>query len=91
MKVIIRGDRSGVFIGEMASRNGREVELKDALRIWCWYGATTLSQVANSGLDQKKSRVCEPVKSILILDAIEVIPCTEKAIANLEGAPEWKA
>lgn len=91
MKVIIRADRSGVFFGELASRNGREVELKDARRIWCWYGATTLSQVANSGLDQKKSRVCEPVKSILILDAIEVIPCTDKAIANLEGAPEWKA
>lgn len=91
MKVIIRADRSGVFFGELASRNGREVELKDARRIWCWYGATTLSQLANSGLDQKKSRVCEPVKSILILDAIEVIPCTEKAIANIEGAPEWKA
>lgn len=91
MKVIIRADRSGVFFGELSSRNGREVELKDARRIWNWYGATTLSQLANSGLDQKKSRVCEPVKSILILDAIEVIPCTEKAIANLERAPEWKA
>ena len=91
MKVIIRADRSGVFFGELASRNGREVELKDARRIWCWYGATTLSQLANSGLNQKKSRVCEPVKSILILDAIEVIPCTDKAIANIEGAPEWKA
>ena len=91
MKVIIRADRSGVFFGELASRNGGEVELKDARRIWCWYGATTLSQLANSGLDQKKSHVCEPVKSILILDAIEVIPCTEQAIVNLEGAPEWKA
>ena len=91
MKVIIRADRSGVFFGELSSRNGREVELKDARRIWRWYGATTLSQLANSGLDNEKSLVCEPVKSILILDAIEVIPCTEKAIANLEGAPEWKA
>ncbi len=91
MKVIIRADRSGAFFGELASRNGREVELKDARRIWCWYGATTLSQLANSGLEYRQSRVCEPVKSILILDAIEVIPCTEEAIANIEGAPEWKA
>lgn len=91
MKVIIRADRSGVFFGELASRNGREVELKDARRIWCWYGATSLSQLAVSGLDQKKSRVCAPMKSILILDAIEVIPCAEEAIANIEGAPEWKA
>ena len=91
MKVIIRADRSGVFFGELASRNGSEVELKDARRIWCWYGAASLSQLAVSGLDQKKSRVCVPLKSILILDAIEVIPCTEEAIANLEGAPEWKA
>lgn len=91
MKVIIRADKAGVFFGELGARNGREVELKDARRIWCWYGAASLSQLAVSGLDQKKSRVCVPVKSILILDAIEVIPCTEEAIANIEGAPEWKA
>lgn len=91
MKVIIRGDRSGVFFGELGARNGREVELKDARRIWRWYGASSLSQLANSGLDQENSRVCEPVKSILILDAVEVIPCTEEAIACIEGTPEWKA
>lgn len=91
MKVIIRGDRSGVFFGELGAHNGREVELKEARRIWRWYGASSLSQLANSGLDPEQSRVCEPVKSILILDAVEVIPCTEEAIACLEGAPEWKA
>lgn len=90
MKVIIRGDRSGVFFGELSSRNGREVELKDARRIWYWYGAASLSQVATTGVDQRKSRICIPVESILILDAIEVIPCTDLAIASIEGVAEWK-
>lgn len=32
-KVIIRGDRSGVFFGTLVRREGREVELKDCRRL----------------------------------------------------------
>lgn len=38
-KVIVRGDRSGVFFGTLAERNGREVKLKNCRRIWYWAGA----------------------------------------------------
>lgn len=39
--VIVRGDRSGVFAGTLAAREGREVQLTDCRRIWYWEGAAT--------------------------------------------------
>lgn len=34
--VIVRGDRSGVFAGNIVERNGQEVKLKNCRRIWYW-------------------------------------------------------
>lgn len=90
-KVIVRGDRSGVFFGTLRSKDGQEVELKDCRRIWYWAGAASISQLANEGV--KKPDVCKftvTVESICILDAIEIIPCTETAISRIEGVKEWK-
>ena len=36
--LIVRGDRSGVFAGTLASQNGREVELKDVRKLPGAYG-----------------------------------------------------
>lgn len=36
---IIRGDRSGVFFGQIAGRNGQEVELRNVRKLWYWEGA----------------------------------------------------
>ena len=90
-KVIVRGDRSGVFFGTLSSKDGQEVELKHCRRLWCWSGAASLSQLANEGV--KKPNDCNftvTVESICILDAIEIIPCTDMAISNIEGVKEWK-
>ena len=90
-KVIVRGDRSGVFFGELVSRNGREVELKNCRRLWYWDGANSINQLAFEGT--KKPNNCKftvSVDSIIILDAIEIIPCTEKAIKNIENVWTWK-
>lgn len=90
-KVIVRGDRSGVFFGELVSRNGREVELKNCRRLWYWDGANSISQLAFEGT--KKPNNCKfsiSVDSNIILDAIEIIPCTEKAIKNIENVWIWK-
>ena len=43
--VIVRGDRSGVFAGTLATRDGREVQLTDCRRIWYWEGAASISQL----------------------------------------------
>ena len=90
-KVIVRGDRSGVFFGTLVERNGREVMLENCRRIWYWDGAASISQLAVDGT--KKPDQCKftvSVNSITILDAIEIIPCTEAAIYSIEGVKEWK-
>ena len=89
--VIVRGDRSGVFAGILADRDGREVKLNDCRRIWYWDGAASISQLAIDGTS--KPDLCKfpaPVKEITILDAVEIILCTEKAEASIKAVPEWR-
>lgn len=85
-KVIIRGYRSGIEFGKLVAHNGREVTLHDARRIWTWAGAASLSQLAMDGTSKPEDcRFAVRVNSITILDAIEIIPCTDKAIESIEG------
>lgn len=90
-KVIVRGDRSGLFFGELVSRKGREVKLKNCRRLWYWEGAATISQLAVDGTcapDNCKFTVVVP--EIEILDAVEILYCTEKAVESINGVAVWK-
>lgn len=91
-KVIVRGDRSGVFFGTLVERTGQEVKLSNCRRLWYWSGAASLSQLAKEGV--KNPLGCKftvSVEEIEILDAIEIIPCTEKSIESIEKVSVWKA
>lgn len=88
---IVRGDRSGVFFGHIARREGSEVEIADARQIWYWSGAANLLQMAAEGV--KKPGDCkftQCVSSLTIIDAIEVLPCTDEAAECIRGVKEWK-
>ena len=90
-KYIIRGDRSGVFYGEIAARDGQEVTIRNCRRLWFWSGAASLSQLAAEGV--KNPRECKftvTVDELMILDAIELIPCTETACASIDGVKVWR-
>lgn len=90
-KVIVRGINSGVFFGTFIEKEENEVLLKNCRRIWYWDGAASISQLAVDGTN--KPNTCKftiPVESILITDVIEIIPCTKKAIASIEGVEIWK-
>lgn len=90
-KVIIRGDRSGVFFGTLKERNGREVKLENCRRLWSWCGANSISELAVNGTAAPdQCRFTLEVKKIEILDVIEIIPCTEKSIKSIEGVKVWK-
>lgn len=90
-KVIIRGDRSGAEFGTLVAQNGREVTLHNARRLWYWDGAASLSQLAKDGTTiPRECKFTVTVDSITILDAIEIIPCTDKAIKSIEEVREWK-
>jgi len=90
--VIIRTNTAGVFAGYLEKREGQEVTLKNARRIWYWSGATCLSEIAEDGV--KKPNECKfpcEVSSIVLTQAIEIIACTEKARLSIAGVPIWKS
>ena len=91
-KVIVRCNRAGVFFGELTQRDGQEVELKNARRLWYWDGAASISQIAAEGV--KISYECKftmPAESIVLLEAIEIVPCTQQAVENINAVPVWKS
>jgi hypothetical protein len=90
-KVIIRGDRSGVFFGILREKNGQEIVLDNCRRLWYWSGAASLTQLAAEGV--KNPQACKftmRIDSITILDAIEILLCTPQAVENIESVNEWK-
>ena len=90
-KVIIRAEKAGVFFGVVKERTGSEVVMTNVRRIWRWDGAASLSQLAVDGTSKQSG--CQftiYVPEMTILGVIEIIPCSDKAIASIEGVPEWK-
>ena len=86
--VLVRTYSAGVHFGELVGRNGTEVVLKNARRIHYWEGAFTLSAVAVDGVPtegpkHKATRISCGVDEILLTQAIEVIPLTQKAAKSL--------
>jgi hypothetical protein len=91
IKVIVRGDRSGVFFGTLEERNGQEVTLSNCRRIWYWDGAASISQLAVDGTSKpEECKFTVVVSEILILDAVEIISCTDRAIKSIESVRIWK-
>ena len=84
-KVIIRTYSAGVHFGKLASKDGMEVILEDAIRIYYWDGAFTLSQMAMEGVTKPENcKFAMPVDNITV-EAIEIIPCSKNAVESLEG------
>ena len=90
-KVIVRADRAGVFYGEIKERNGSEVVMTNVRRLWYWDGAASLSQLAVNGTTAANNcKFTVYVPEMTILGVIEIIPCTEKAVASIEGVASWR-
>jgi hypothetical protein len=89
--VICRTYSAGVFAGFLESRQGQEVVMRQARRIWYWDGAASLSQLAISGTTKPQN--CKfplPVDRVELLQAIEILDCTDAAKKSIEGVPIWK-
>jgi len=89
--VICRTYSAGVFAGFLESRDGKEVILRKARRIWRWSGAASLSQLAVDGTSEPDN--CKfpcAVDEVTLTEAIEIIPCTQKAKESIGGVPVWE-
>lgn len=88
--VIIRTQSAGVFAGNLKSREGKEVVLTDARRIWYWDGAATLSELAMRGTSAPQNcRFPMAVDEITLTEAIEIIPTTAAAEASIKAVAIW--
>jgi hypothetical protein len=88
---IIRTYSAGVFAGYVESRNGKEVVIRDAIRIWYWSGASSLSQLAVDGTKSPKNcKFAVPVDKIEVTEAVELLDVTQTAKENILSVPSWK-
>jgi hypothetical protein len=89
--VIVRTFSAGVFAGYLDSRNGQEVVLLKARRLWQFFAAS-LSELAQSGTpDTSKCKFPEEVDRVELLQAIEILDVTEKAKKSIDSVKVWRA
>ena len=89
--VLIRATEAGVFFGKIKARNGGEVTMTDVRRIWYWNGAASISQLAMEGTSAPGDcKFTVTVPEMTILNVIEIIPCTEKAIISIKDVKPWR-
>ena len=88
---IVRTYSAGVFFGNVESRNGQEVVMTNARRIWYWDGAASLSQLAQTGTSKPENcKFPNPVDRVELLQAIEILDVTPEAAATIDSVSIWK-
>lgn len=92
---VVRSYGAGVFCGyvkdQKADVNGVNVTLINSRRIWYWSGACSLSQIAVEGSKTiNDCKIAMVVPEQFVANVIEIIPMSEKAKNNIEGAAIWK-
>jgi hypothetical protein len=88
--VIVRTYSAGVFAGYLKHRDGKEVTLVEARRLWFWSGAASLSELSQRGTS--KPNECKfpvPVEEVLLTEAIEILNVTDAAKASIAEVPVW--
>lgn len=64
--------------------------MRNARRLWKWEGAASLSQLATDGTSKPSDCKfpCE-VDTIELLNAIEILDCTQKAQESIASVAVW--
>lgn len=86
-KILVRSFDAGVYFGTLEEMDGETVKMSRVRNIWHWTGASCLSQIANDGITG--DRVSPVVSSMVINRVCQILPLSDKAIANLESQPSW--
>ena len=88
---MVRTYSAGVFAGYIESRDGKEVVMRKARRIWYWAGAASLSQLATEGTSNPGDCKfpCE-VEKVILTEVIEIISISEKAKRSIAEVAIWE-
>lgn len=89
---IVRTYSVGVFAGIIMEYNPAtgEARIKDSRRLWRWWSAFTLSELAMEGVRPGKAAECKfaaPIPDHTVCEVIEMIPCSDDARKLIEGVP----
>lgn len=88
--VIVRSANAGVFAGTMVRKDGQEVELTGARRIWYWSGAASLSELAQRGTSNPMGcKFPAPVDGVIVTLTEEILSVSADGRASIEGVPVW--
>lgn len=87
-KCLVRSYDAGVYFGTVTNIDGETVRMDKVRNIWRWEGASCLSQIANDGI--RDGKVSPVVSSMVLNRCCQIIPCTDKAITNLENQRVWQ-
>lgn len=87
---IVRAISAGVFFGDVIHRDGAEVTILNARRLWYWDGAASLSELATRGTSKPdKCKFPASAPKIIVLGVIEILDVSPEAGAIIDSVPVW--
>lgn len=90
-KFVVRCDRAGVFYGEIVMRKEGDVVMANVRKLWHWSGANSVEDLAMTGVtDPSGCQFTVWVPEMTVMNPVQILPCTDKAKASIEGVREWK-
>ena len=91
---IVRTYSAGVWFCQIREISGTEATIINARRLWYWSGAASLSQMAIEGVKYpdkcKFTMTITDDDGVFLTNVIEVLPCSEEAMKNINDVPVWK-
>lgn len=91
---IIRTHSAGVWFGNIKKLNGSIAIVTNARRLFYWSGAASLSQLAVEGTkrpnDCKFTVTITEEDGVYLPQVIEILPCTNEAVENINSVKIWK-
>jgi hypothetical protein len=88
---IVRTYSAGVFAGYIEKKDGMEVTMRNARRLWYWDGANSLSELAIDGVSKpQKCKFPKEVDTVVLTQAIEILDVTKKAKKSIDGVKVWE-
>lgn len=87
--VVVRSDRSGVWMGRLSRATADGVVLLDARRAFYWSGSGSCSGLASQG--PSGGKICAPLPVATVPGApVEVIgPVADGALRRWDAVPAW--
>jgi hypothetical protein len=85
-EVIIRSRDSGAWFGTLTTKTDNEVRINDAIRLWYWDGAFTLSALAVDGTSKPDAcKFALAVPEVTVGGWCEIIPVSVDASKSIRG------